>query len=182
MQHVRRSESDGSAEVMRHALAYSDVLYNLARWLEGDPTQAEDLVQEAYARALGAAQRFEPGSNLKAWLCTILRNVHLDRQRRSRNEPLAQDPEAFESLVEAQSLSAGELSSDQMRALVADEVATAVHQLPEIFRTVILLDLEGLSELEIATIMECAPGTVKSRLSRARAELRQRLVDPALER
>ena len=173
---MRGSESEGAAEVIRHALAYADVLYDLARWLEREPSRAEDLVQETYARALAAARRFEPGSNLKAWLCTILRNAHLDRRRRSKNDPIepADEPDALD---ETSSPTAAELGPEQLRALVAEEVATAVHVLPETFRTIILLDLEGLSEQEIAGVMGCAPGTVKSRLSRARAELRRRLVD-----
>ena len=69
----------------------------------------------------------------------------------------------------------GELQLDQIRALVAEDVSAAVRGLPESFRTVILLDLEGMTEAEVAGVMGCAPGTVKSRLSRARALLRDRL-------
>jgi RNA polymerase sigma-70 factor, ECF subfamily len=176
---VRGSESEGHAEVLRHALAYADVLYNLARWLERDPSLAEDLVQETYARALAAARRFEPGSNLKAWLCTILRNVYLDRQRRSKSDPNSGLAD-LESLDTVQALHS-QLGPEQIRALLAEEVATAVHRLPEPFRTVVLLDVEGMTEKEIASVMECAPGTVKSRLSRARAELRRVLADPSKE-
>jgi RNA polymerase sigma-70 factor, ECF subfamily len=174
---VRSKESAGSVEVIRHALAYADALYDLARWLERDSIQAEDLVQETYARALGAARTFEAGSNLKAWLCTILRNVYLDRQRRLRNDPGVAAREDLGSFDETSAVAQAELGPEQMRALVAEEVATAVHQLPEAFRTVVLLDLEGMSEKEIADVMGCATGTVKSRLSRARAELRRLLAD-----
>src|SRR4030095_15526547 len=76
----------GADEVVRQALAHADALYNFARWLTRDPGDAEDLVQETYARALGAAQQFEPGSNLKAWLFRILRNTFIDRHRRSKRE------------------------------------------------------------------------------------------------
>ena len=174
---MRGRETAAAAEVIRHALAYADVLYNLARWLEHDPGQAEDLVQETYARALGAAERFEPGSNLKAWLCTILRHVHLDRRRRSRNAPGVTELEDQPALDESSAQAAAELGPEQIRALVAEEVATAVHELPEAFRTVILLDLEGLTEKEMASVLDCPPGTVKSKLSRARAELRRRLAE-----
>ncbi len=165
----------GADEVVQQALAHADALYNFARWLAHDPVAAEDLVQETYARALGAAQQFEPGSNLKAWLFRILRNAFIDRHRRSQREgPPApsEDLDAAGGLVEP---AIGELQLDQIRALVAEDVSAAVHALPESFRTVILLDLEGMTEAEVANVLGCATGTVKSRLSRARAVLRERL-------
>lgn len=162
----------GANDVLVQALAHADALYNFARSLLRDPGEAEDLVQEAYARAIGAAHQFEPGTNLKAWLFRILRNAYLERRRRSLpwsrelpaenlnegdapDEPVADGPEF-----------------DQFRVLVAEEVAEAVHALPEAWRMVILLDLEGMTEGEVAGVLGCAEGTVKSRLSRARAALR----------
>ena len=160
---------------MRQALAHADALYNFARWLARDPVEAEDLVQEAYMRALGSAQHFEPGSNLKAWLFRILRNAFIDRRRRSQREtsfPCVEDVDAEGGQAEP---AIGELQLDQIRALVAEDVSAAVQALPESFRTVILLDLEGMTEAEVASVLGCATGTVKSRLSRARAVLRERL-------
>jgi RNA polymerase sigma-70 factor (ECF subfamily) len=162
----------GADEVERQALAHADALYNFARWLARDPVEAEDLVQETYMRALGAAQQFEPGSNLKAWLFRILRNAFIDRRRRSQREA---SPACVEDLDELTEPAMGELQLDQIRALVAEDVSAAVHALPESFRTVILLDLEGMTEAEVASVLGCATGTVKSRLSRARAVLRERL-------
>jgi RNA polymerase sigma-70 factor (ECF subfamily) len=163
----------GADEVARQALAYADALYNFARWLARDPVEAEDLVQETYTRALGAAQQFEPGSNLKAWLFRILRNAFIDRRRRSqRAVSFAEDLDAGGELAEP---AMGELQLDQIRALVAEDVSAAVHALPESLRTVILLDVEGMTESEVANVLGCATGTVKSRLSRARAVLRDRL-------
>jgi RNA polymerase sigma-70 factor (ECF subfamily) len=161
---------------VRQALAHADALYNFARWLTRDPVEAEDLVQETYARALGAAQHFEPGSNLKAWLFRILRNAFIDRRRRSQREGI---PAHIEDLAAESDLTVptiGELQCDQIRALVSEDVSAAVEALPESFRTVILLDLEGMTEAEVANVLGCATGTVKSRLSRARAVLRDRLV------
>jgi RNA polymerase sigma-70 factor (ECF subfamily) len=171
---VATSRQDGADEVVRQALAHADALYNFARWLAQDSGQAEDLVQETYARALGAAHQFRAGSNLKAWLFRILRNVHLDGLRHlPRPTEGSRDDEAEDAT--AAEASGDELRLDQVRALVAEEVAASVHSLPEAWRTVILLDLEGFTEVEVATVVGCAEGTVKSRLSRARAELRKRL-------
>jgi RNA polymerase sigma-70 factor (ECF subfamily) len=165
----------GADEVVRQALAHADGLYNFARWLARDPVEAEDLVQETYARALGAAQQFEPGSNLKAWLFRILRNAFIDRRRRRQREASPSDVEDLEADGERTEPPVGELQLDQIRALVAEDVSAAVHALPESFRTVILMDLEGMTEAEVANVLGCATGTVKSRLSRARAVLRERL-------
>ena len=161
---------------MSHALAHADRLYNFARWLVRDPAEAEDLVQETYVRALGAAQQFEPGSNLKAWLFRIQRNAFIDRRRRSQREVAsAMELEGLEADGELAQPGVGELQLEQIRALVAEDVSAAVHALPEALRTVILLDLEGMTESEVANVLGCATGTVKSRLSRARAVLRERL-------
>src|SRR5215470_11658033 len=108
----------GADEVVRQALAHADALYNFARWLARDPLEAEDLVQETYARALGSAQHFEAGSNLKAWLFRILRNAFIDRRRRSRRETsYAEDLDAEGEPAEAV---LDELQLDQIRALVAE--------------------------------------------------------------
>jgi RNA polymerase sigma-70 factor (ECF subfamily) len=160
---------------VRQALAHADALYNFARWLARDPVEAEDLVQEAYMRALGAAPQFEPGSNLKAWLFRILRNAFIDRRRRSQREASSRYVEDVDADGEPIEPAISELQLDQIRALVAEDVSAAVHSLPEAFRTVILLDLEGMTEAEVANVLGCATGTVKSRLSRARAALRERL-------
>ena len=165
----------GADEVVQQALAHADALYNFACWLARDPLEAEDLVQEAYARALGSAQQFEAGSNLKAWLFRILRNAFIDRRRRSQRETSSPDVEELAADAEATEPASRELQLDQIRALVAEDVGAAVHALSEPFRTVILLDLEGMTEAEVANVLGCAPGTVKSRLSRARAVLRERL-------
>jgi RNA polymerase sigma-70 factor, ECF subfamily len=170
---VRFIDRGGAREVVAMALTHADALYNLARWLVHDPQEAEDLVQETYARALGAAHQFEAGSNLKAWLMRILRNTYLDGRRRAR--PEAVESENVEELGPSAGPPADEAQSAQLRSLVASEVGAAVQALPEAWRTAILLDLEGLSEAEMASVLGCAEGTVKSRLGRARAALRERL-------
>jgi RNA polymerase sigma-70 factor (ECF subfamily) len=165
----------GADEVVRQALAHADALYNFARWLARDPVEAEDLVQETYAHALAAAQQFEAGSNLKAWLFRILRNAFIDRRRRAQREASLPQAEGLDADGEQSERAMNELQLDQIRALVAEDVSAAVRALPESFRTVILLDLEGMTEAEVADVLGCATGTVKSRLSRARTALRESL-------
>jgi RNA polymerase sigma-70 factor (ECF subfamily) len=165
----------GASEVVGGAVKHADALYNLARWLARDPIEAEDLVQETFTRALAAARQFEAGSNLKAWLFRILRNAYLDSRRRSQTEAAEIQVDNVDDIGPAELETVDESQAAQIRAVVADEVAQAVRALPEIWRTVVILELEGLTESEMASVLGCAEGTVKSRLSRARAVLRERL-------
>src|SRR3989454_9258525 len=84
---AQEAEPTGTSPLPREALAYADSLHNLARYLTGNATDAEDLVQETYLRALRAAGQFTPGTNLKAWLFRILRNTFVSRYRRARHDP-----------------------------------------------------------------------------------------------
>ncbi len=165
-----------------HALAYADALHNLARYLARSEADAEDLVQETYARAFAAAERLEPVSNVKAWLFRILRNAFLSGTRRARHDPTDRgvEPEASAASAAGHDALRGDAELEGMRRLVGEEIEAALRALGEDARTAILLDHEGVSEQETATILGCAQGTVKSRLSRARAALRARLADYAI--
>ena len=178
----RIEETWAAGKVGQEALAYADVLHNLARYLTGNDTDADDLVQETYARALQAAGQFTPGTNLKAWLFRILRNTFISRYRRERNNPVVG---GFDTTAPAVAV-AGEAhwfmddpELERLRTVVAAEIEAALMTLSEDARTVILLDLEGLTEGEVAEVIGCPVGTVKSRLARARAALRLRLMDYA---
>jgi RNA polymerase sigma-70 factor (ECF subfamily) len=123
-------------------------------------------VQDTYARAL--AGRFEAGTNLRAWLFRILRNCFIDRARR-RNIVLEIPDDTIDAHVPDAWSPAG---LDQLRYLTAADIMAAIAALPIEFRFVVYLDVEGFTEAEMADILRCAPGTVKSRLSRAKAKLR----------
>jgi RNA polymerase sigma-70 factor (ECF subfamily) len=160
------------------ALACLDSLYRTALRLTGRPADAEDLVQETYLKAFRAADRFEPGTNLRAWLFTILHNTARNRARDRAREPLVVDGEAA---VRAADLL--EQSGDTPETLLAGETLTpdlqaAVDALPDVFRVVVWLrDVEELSYAEIAEALQIPAGTVMSRLSRGRRILFERLTE-----
>ena len=171
-------ERERAEAVGREALAYADGLYNLARYLTKNPSDAEDLVQETYGRAIKASAQFTPGTNLKAWLFRILRNAFMSHYRRDRHNPITGGLDTVTPRLPAAKDIGRQRESveiDRLRKAAAEDIERALLSLTEDARTVILLDLEGLNESETALVIGCAVGTVKSRLSRARAALRQTL-------
>ena len=158
-------------------LEQADALYNFARYLSRDPNLAEELVQDAFARALDAQARFDPTSNMKAWLFRILRNAFLDAKRRDRRNPveLRDSTDDHDAREERDDWLRGDIEIDRLRNLVAQDIEAALGRLSDDARAVVLLDLEGFTETQIASVMDTAVGTVKSRLARARAVLREEL-------
>jgi RNA polymerase sigma-70 factor (ECF subfamily) len=163
--------------VAREALEHMDSLYHFARYLSGSATEAEDLMQETYARALGAESSFVSGTNMRAWLFRILRNAFIDRQRR-RKQLYTVDTDAEATSEQAafpREPLRGDVEMEALRSTVADDIERALGALSTDARAAVLLDLEGFTEAEVANVLGCAPGTVKSRLARARQALRQLL-------
>ncbi len=160
-----------NSELPSEALAHRDALYSLARWLTRDPAEAEDLVQETYLRALKGAHGFAVGTNLRAWLFQILRNTFYTMFKRKAREPEPKDPDALEQI-------GSQAARPSMDGSAGMDLQAALQRLPEEYRTVVVLaDLESFTMAEVAAVMGCPVGTVKSRLFRARALLRAELRD-----
>ena len=176
------------ARFVEDALPYADQLYSAAIRMTRNPADAEDLVQETYARAYAGFHRFRPGTNLRAWLYRILTNTFISSYRMKQREPRQSPAEAIEDwqLAHAGSHSPEALRSAEEAALDRLPDATvkaALDRLPTDFRlAVYLADVEGFSYKEIADIMRTPIGTVMSRLHRGRTLLRALLEDYARQR
>ena len=170
------------------ALSYMDQLYAAALRMTRNGADAEDLVQEAYAKAFAAQDKFTPGTNLKAWLYRIQTNAFINSYRKKQREPKRSDADTVEDwqLAAAAEHTSSGLASAEDRALDSlgdDEVRRALSELSEDFRMAVFLsDVEGFAYKEIAQIMDTPVGTVMSRLHRGRKLLREKLRDYAAER
>lgn len=159
------------------AASYLAELYNAARRMTGDGQEAEDLVQETYARALRTWRQLNDPARCRAWLYRIMRNLFVDLYRRKRARPELATAES-DSAIEENSLSEwmANPEPEAFRRLSAAEVRQALTVLPEELRTALLLcDVEGFTYAEIAEIMECPVGTVRSRIARGRQKLLSQL-------
>jgi len=169
-----------SPEFERDTLEHLNALYNFAMYLTHNPSEAEDLVQETYLRAFRFSHRFEPGTHLRAWLFQILRNTFLTFYRlRERESAVAED-----GVPDWEVPMFHDAPEDSGRALEAHtDLERAMRRLPEEFRTVLLLaEVEGMPLEEVARVMSCPVGTVKSRIFRAKERLRGLLPDYRIRR
>ncbi|MDR1711916.1 MAG: sigma-70 family RNA polymerase sigma factor [Propionibacteriaceae bacterium] len=174
-----------AARFERDALVYLDQLYAAGLRMTHNPADAEDLVQETYAKAFASFGQFKAGTNLKAWLYRILTNTFINTYRKNQRRPQTTSQDAIEDwqLAAAEAHSPTGLRSAEMDALDRlpdSRVKEAMAELPEDFRlAVYLADVEGFSYKEIAEMMDTPIGTVMSRLNRGRHQLRSKLADHA---
>ena len=167
------------------ALALSDQVYRVARHLAGSREEAEDLVQETYARAFRSWRQFTPGTNLRAWLLRILTNLNIDRGRRQQRAPQMTPLETNDYYLYDKLAETGDGVSDEQKVverLSQDDIVAALSAVPHDFRDVlVLVDLGDFSYADAAQILDIPVGTVMSRLHRGRRILKRELAESALE-
>lgn len=170
----------------REAIPHMDALYNFALRMTGDSDDANDLVQETFLKAFRFFDKFEKGTNCKAWLFRIMKNTYINTYRKQSKEPDKVDYEEVENYYEnikSASTDSAHLEKEIYNNLLDDDLSGAISSLPEDFRTVIILcDIEGFSYEEIADFIDCPVGTVRSRLHRARKMLFTKLHSYAREK
>ena len=184
---ARRIASDARDRVRfeEEALALADQVYRVARRLVRTREEAEDLVQETYARAFRSWRSYTHGTNLRAWLLRILTNLNLDRGRKVQRTPDIQPLEEGDYyLANRMAESQGEQALDQdkvVERLSQDSIVTALSSLPDDFRdVVVLVDIGDFGYADAAQILDIPIGTVMSRLHRGRRLLKQQLAEEAL--
>ena len=169
------------------ALELSDQVYRVARRLVSSREEAEDLVQDTYARAVRSWRQYTPGTNLRAWLLRILTNLNIDRGRRQQRSPEMQPLEEGDYFLynRLEAADGGSGPSDQDRVierLSQDDVVEALADVPHDFRDVlVLVDIGDFSYADAAQILDVPIGTVMSRLHRARRILKTNLAEHAVE-
>jgi RNA polymerase sigma-70 factor (ECF subfamily) len=167
------------------ARGLSDQVYRVARHLAGSREEAEDLVQDTYARAFRSWRSFQPGTNLRAWLLRILTNLNIDRGRRKQRTPDMQPLEEGDYfLYNKLEQTAPDGNADEERVverLSQDDIVTALAHVPHDFRDVIVLvDIGDFTYADAAQILDIPVGTVMSRLHRGRRILKRELAEEAV--
>jgi RNA polymerase sigma-70 factor (ECF subfamily) len=178
-------EARDRARFEEEALGLADQVYRVARRLVGSREEAEDLVQETYARAFRSWRSYTPGTNMRAWLLRILTNLNVDRGRRIQRAPQTQPLEETDYyLANKLASAAGEDLLDQdavVERLSQDAVVNALSELPPQFReVVVLVDIGDFTYADAAQILDVPIGTVMSRLHRGRRALKANLAEEAV--
>lgn len=164
-------------------LPHIEALHTFAFHLTYDEDDASDLVQETYLKAFRFIEKYDKGTNAKAWLFKILKNAYINEYRRKSKQPTQVDFQDIISYHDTDSDKVGkytDLRQELFENMMGDEVTGAINALPVDFRTVVLLcDVEGFTYEEIAKIIDVPIGTVRSRLFRARNMLKDKLKEYA---
>gem|GEM_PF-219496 len=173
-------------EFEAEAFPHKDILLNFALRTTGDADDAKDLLQETFMKAFRFWDKYEKGTNIRAWLFRIMKNSYINRYRKETREPGMvdyDDVENFYDSIRDNSTDSNDLQKRMFSNMLSDEVTTALQSLPEDFRTVVILcDIEQLTYEEISDFLNCPIGTVRSRLHRGRKMLEEKLRDYAKER
>jgi RNA polymerase sigma-70 factor (ECF subfamily) len=173
-------------EFEQEAIPHMDILYNYALRMTGNADDARDLLQETFLKAYRFWDKYEKGTNVRAWLFRIMKNTYINLYRKAVKEPDTvdyNDIQNFYNIIRENSADANDLQEKLFGHLLDDNVTEALESLPEEFRTVVILcDIEGLTYEEIAEFVECPVGTVRSRLHRGRKLLYSKLFEYAKKR
>jgi len=179
-------KSPKQSDFEKEALPHADLLYNFALRMTNDPADADDLVQETFLKAYRFWDKYEKGTNIRAWLFRIMKNSYINRYRRESKAPNTvdyDDIQNFYNSIRAEAAESNDLQAAVFNNLLDDDVANAIAKLPEDFRTVVILcDIEGLTYEEISEFVDVPLGTVRSRLHRGRNLLRAKLAQYAKKR
>ncbi|MBD0347912.1 MAG: sigma-70 family RNA polymerase sigma factor [Thermoleophilia bacterium] len=178
-------DARGRVRFEEEALELADQVYQVARRLVGSRDEAEDLMQETYARAFRSWRSYTPGTNLRAWLLRILTNLNIDRARSRQRRPLTEPLEEGDYFLYNRLADSSGAEQDEERVLSRlsqDHVVSALSELPHDFRdVVVLVDIGGFAYAEAAQILDIPVGTVMSRLHRGRRILKRQLAEEAVE-
>jgi len=177
-----KKQQDFNDEILPHL----DALYNFALRLTTDPNDAEDLVQDSIVKAFRFFSSYEKGTNAKAWLFRILKNSYINSYRKKSSKPREIDYDevaTFYETIRAERTETSDLEDKMFRELIDDDITKALDEIPEDFRTVVLLcDVEDFTYEEIANMLDVPIGTIRSRLHRGRNLLKAQLMEYAKKR
>lgn len=183
---MKSRKTDKQRAFESEALPQTDLLYNYSLRMTNNPADAQDLVQETFLKAFRFWDKYEKGTNIRAWLFRILKNTYINRYRKELREPETvdyDDVQHFYTSVRDQGTDPNDLQEQLFRNLLDDDISGAITELPEDFRTIVILsDIEGLTYEEIAEFVDIPLGTVRSRLHRGRKLLRTKLLEYARKR
>jgi len=174
------------ADFQVEAMPHMNLLHNYAYKMTSNQLDADDLLQETYLRAFRFFHKFEKGTNCKAWLFRIMKNLFINKYRKNQKEPGKVDYGEIENFfdnIRSEKIDSTDLQQKVFSNLLDDDVTNALNSLQDDFKTVVILcDLEGLSYEEIADFVQCPIGTVRSRLHRGRKMLQEKLYNYAKTR